>query len=202
MKSFMSSYGLHLFPGKKPHLRPNIDGATHPSTDDHDIPGHIDISTHGTHELSDRYPFNKDLNAGNVIGIGAPYRILVTVLTLLTCVTSVRLPLRTAHAIASRRNISVPPSSEAIISMSCLTLRRSESLLPNMWTACPHFARSTSLPAQTVSLIPGSPSTTVSDCFLVLARVYTTTVVNEVVISCGGQVLAKQNSPVRSNGGV
>ena len=98
MKSFMSSYGLHLFPGKKPHLRPNIDGATHPSTDDHDIPGHIHISTHGTHELSDRYPFNKDLNAGNVIGIGAPYRIFVTVLTLLTCVTSVRLPLRTAHA--------------------------------------------------------------------------------------------------------
>ena len=68
-----------------------------PSTDDHDISGQIDISAHGTdgplavslpnyplllddmvmkatHELSDRYPFNKDLNAGNVIGIGALYR--------------------------------------------------------------------------------------------------------------------------------
>jgi hypothetical protein len=64
-----------------------------PSTDDHDISGQIDISAHGTdgplaislpnyplllddmvmkatHELSVRYPFNKDLNTGNVIGIG------------------------------------------------------------------------------------------------------------------------------------
>lgn len=68
-----------------------------PSTDGHDISGQIDISAHGTdgplaislpnyslhvdnlieraaHEMPDQFPFNKDLNTGNPLGISPSFK--------------------------------------------------------------------------------------------------------------------------------